>query len=61
MLSAMSASDRPVHGCPPRNDNHNLPHLTGKAESGRKKEAEGFCMRKMKKRPLADFWTNQLG
>jgi hypothetical protein len=33
---AMDASDGPVHGCPPQDDNHNAPHPAGKGWAGRK-------------------------
>jgi hypothetical protein len=54
--SAMSALDGPVHGCPPEDDNHNVPHPEENGRAGRKtpkpkdSEIEGFCMRKRKKK-----------
>jgi hypothetical protein len=54
--SAMSALDGPVHGCPPEDDNHNVVHREENGRGGRKtpkpkdREAEGFCMRKRKKK-----------
>jgi hypothetical protein len=54
--SAMNALDGPVHGCPPEDDNHNVAHREENGRAGRKtpkpkdREAEGFCMRKRKKK-----------
>jgi len=54
--SAMSALDGPVHGRPPEDDNHNVAHREENGRVGRKtpkpkgREADGFCMRKRKKK-----------
>ena len=38
VASAMNASDDPVHGCPPKDDNHNAAHLAGKGGAGTKRK-----------------------